>query len=153
MFTPKRLVVVAGAAALAASTTPVFAWLSAYAQIDPAQAGGAQPSDVQLAMELAARIKAEISTKPETVSVEDLEAIIVFIAGQGNYSDVVIASALDQVEVGASPRLIQATENARQTLLKRKRRGTGTIGQGFGGFSAFTPPGGNPGGGGSGYAD
>lgn len=144
---------------MAASTTPGFAWLSTFAQTDPVQTGGAQPSDVQLAMELAARIKAEISTKPETVSVEDLEAIIVFIAGQGNYSDVVIASALDQVEVGASPRLIQATENARQTLLKRKRRGTGTIGQGFGGFSNFNPGGGggNPGGenpgGGSGYSD
>lgn len=125
-----------------------IAWTSAVgAQEQATSSAILQQSDIQLTMELAARVKAEVATKPATISVEDLEAIIVFILSQGDYSDAVIANTLSQVEVGASVKLREATANARQTLLKRKKRGTGSIGSAFGGFGAFSPPGVAPGGG------
>ncbi|MFD1107089.1 hypothetical protein [Sphingobium olei] len=145
-----RIILLAGAALAAAATTPGFAWRPFFAQQGGGGGGGAgtAASDAAAAAQLAAAIRAELSQQPGTASAEDLEAIIVFVVNQGDYSDEVIDSALNQVAAGADQRLSTAVENARAALLKKGRRGTGaTIGPAIGGFGSFTSPGVAPGGG------
>lgn len=136
-----RMAVIIGSAAGLLTAAPTYALLG-YSQPD-SESAAVQQGDAQAAMQLAATIKAELAKQPAAASVEDLEAVIVFVAGQGNYSDAVIASALDQVAAGAGPTTAQAVQNARSALLKKKGRGTGSIGFGFGGFApGVSPPGG-----------
>lgn len=144
-----RILLLAGATLAAAATTPGFAWRPFFAQ----QGGdggspGTAASEAAEAARLATAINAELAQQPGTASPEDLEAIIVFVVNQGDYSDPVIDAALNQVASGADQRLATAVENARTALLKKRRRGTGaTIGPAIGGFGSFTSPGVAPGGG------
>lgn len=137
-----------GAIALLAALGIAQAWAqqSATPPGSSAATGAAitDPAQIQaIAARLAAAVSTEIARMPTTSTVEDYEAAMIFILGQGDYPLDAMLGALDIYEAQGnhSPVIIQAIANARETLRRRFRRGTAALQQGGGlgnvGFGAF----------------
>ncbi|BBD99703.1 hypothetical protein SAMIE_1032040 [Sphingobium amiense] len=110
----------------------------------PTGAAITDPAEIQaIAARLAAAISTEIARMPTTSTVEDYEAAMIFILGQGDYPLDAMLGALDIYEAQGnhSPVIMQAIVNARETIKRRFRRGTAALQQGGGlgnvGFGAF----------------
>ncbi|MET0241522.1 MAG: hypothetical protein ABW184_16645 [Sphingobium sp.] len=146
MLTSIRFLLLGGATLATICAAPALSRSAYFAQADSGS-GQSALTETDIASRLAMAIKLEISRQPATASAQDLEAVIVYIVNQGDYSDTTISSALDQVAAGASATVQEAVMNARRALLGKKRRGTGSFGAGNGGFGAFGAPGAPPGGG------
>lgn len=133
------LVVLGVAQAAAQQSAPTPATTGA-----PAGAAITDPAQIQaIAARLAASISTEVARMPTTSTVEDYEAAMIFILGQGDYPLDAMLGALDiyQAQGNHSPVILQAIANTRETLRRRFRRGTAALQQGGGlgnvGFGAF----------------
>jgi len=118
--------------------------------------GAVAIADAEQAGKIAAAMQLDLSKLAPAASVEDMEAAMLFVLSQGEYSLETMEAALDIVAAGpnVTPTLHKAIENVRIALRRRFRRGTAAIpgggGDGLGG-SGFSAPVINIGGGGANY--
>jgi hypothetical protein len=141
--------------ALLVVTSSAYALSVQDAQDTEVQGEVAAP-DIEQAGKIAATLQSDLSKLATTASVEDMEAAMLFVLSQGEYSLETMEAALDIVGAGpnATPTLKEAIANVRLALRRRFRRGTAAIpgggGDGLGG-SGFSAPVINIGGGGANY--
>ena len=133
---------------------------SSFALVAPQEAEVAAapaPVDPEQVGMIAAALQADLSKLAPTASVEDMEASMMFVLGQGEYSLETMEAALDVMEAGpnVTPTLKKAIANVRLALRRKFRRGTAAIpgGAGDGGGSGFSAPVIAIGGGGANYGN
>ena len=141
--------------ALAIAAMPAMGFAAAQTSPATGTAGQDAQPDKQLAADLFLAMNREFASQPATATVEDLEAALMFVIQQSDYTLDTINLALDKL-AAAHPRdkvLLQAIENVRRALARGVKRGTAALGSGvgFGSGGGFGAPVVAIGGGGSNY--